>query len=122
MKIIIAGSRALTGEVATRLVREALIASGWHLKLVELVSGGADGIDAAGEAWADLADVPVKRFLADWGRYGPSAGPRRNGEMAAYSDALIAIPHPNPKRRRGTNDMIRKMQLAGKPVYVHKGD
>lgn len=51
----------------------------------EVISGGAAGADAEGEKWAASNGIPVKRFLADWDRYGRSAGPRRNEAMACYA-------------------------------------
>jgi hypothetical protein len=121
MKVIIAGSRRLTGVDARRLVMEAALASGWLSRIKEVVSGGARGIDAAAERWAKHMALPCAVFAADWGAHGRAAGPIRNRQMRDYADALIAVPHPT-KECRGTRDMIAAMRAAGKPVYVHEGD
>lgn len=119
MKLIIAGSRHLSGCDADPLVSAAVYDSRWLLLITEVVSGASRGIDAAGERWAASLGFPVKRFPADWKKHGRAAGPRRNREMAAYADALVAIPHPT-QESRGTADMIEAMRALGKPVHVHR--
>lgn len=68
--------------------------------ITEVVSGGADGADACGEKWAKAKGIPIQKFEADWTRYGNSAGPIRNKEMADYADACILFPGG-----RGTRSM-----------------
>lgn len=51
---------------------------------IELVSGGAPGVDTLTERYADEMGFSKKIFLADWGKYGKSAGFRRNAEMHEY--------------------------------------
>lgn len=58
----------------------------------EVVSGGASGADKCGEEWARRNGVPVRRFNADWEKYGKKAGPMRNKQMAKYADMCIAFP------------------------------
>ena len=60
--------------------------------VTEVVSGGAPGADSGGEAWATEADIPVKRFPADWKSHGRAAGPVRNRKMAEYADAVALFP------------------------------
>lgn len=48
------------------------------LFISEIVSGGARGVDKQGETYGYLSEIPVKVFLADWNKYGKSAGPIRN--------------------------------------------
>lgn len=50
----------------------------------EFVHGGCCGVDNIGGKWAKENNIPVKVFKADWGKYGKSAGPIRNSEMANY--------------------------------------
>ena len=50
----------------------------------EVVSGAAKGADTCGEEWARSKGIPIKRFPADWDKYGKNAGIIRNGEMARY--------------------------------------
>lgn len=44
-------------------------------------------------------------YPANWDKYGRAAGPRRNAEMAAVADALIAFPKAGEKNI-GTRNMI----------------
>lgn len=92
MRVIVAGSRRLnTDHELVWLVGDAVCKSGF--KVTEIVSGGARGIDLAGELYANakLPPIPIKRFPAQWDLHGKSAGPIRNFEMACYADALVLI-------------------------------
>lgn len=90
MKVIIAGGRDIKGERARRVVAEAIEASGFEI--TEVVSGGAAGIDIAGEEWADANGIPKTRFAPKYALYPPKLAPKyRNWEMARYADALIYV-------------------------------
>jgi hypothetical protein len=86
-------------------------------EITEVVSGGARGADELGERWAKERGIPVTRFEADWDGLGKRAGHVRNGDMAAYAEALIAFPLPDAP---GTADMIAQADGAGLPSYVHR--
>ena len=77
MKVIIAGSRNI---VDYEVVKEAIEESQFTIKKV--VSGGAKGVDALGERYADEMNIPLVIFFADWNTHGRSAGPIRNKKMA----------------------------------------
>lgn len=62
------------------------------LPITEVVSGGAKGADTGGEEFAQWVGLPVRKFPADWNRYGRSAGMRRNLEMAEYAEAVVLFP------------------------------
>jgi hypothetical protein len=111
MKVIIAGSREITSYVVVQL---AVAGSGFDI--TEVVSGTARGVDQLGELWAFENDIPVKRFPADWKKYGKSAGYKRNQQMAEYADALIAI---WDGKSAGTGHMISIAKMKQLPVYVH---
>ncbi len=111
MKLIIAGGRTL--EVHPLFIDSAILAL--SLNPSEVVSGGAKGIDAVGELWADeYWNVPIKRFEAEWEEYGKAAGPIRNAQMAAYADALLLI---WDGESRGSANMRRQMEQLKKPIY-----
>lgn len=111
MKVIIAGSRDITG---LDPVRDAINGSGFEI--TEVVSGGARGPDQTGEVLARFMGWSLKIFRADWDKHGKSAGPIRNREMAKYADALIAV---FDGQSRGTKNMTEEMTKLGKPVYIH---
>lgn len=111
MKTIIAGSRSVTDAMA---LIEAVAKSGFDI--TEVVSGGAQGADKLGEAWAFMSRVPVRRFTPNWNGHGRAAGMLRNLEMALYADALIAIWDGKSK---GTEHMIAAAKKHHLKVFVH---
>ena len=112
MKTIIAGSRTIDD---FDVVAEAVRCSGFPIR--EVVSGGARGVDALGELWANRASLPYVIFRANWDRDGRRAGPLRNIEMAKYADALVAV---WDGKSRGTKHMIDEATRRGLKVYVHE--
>ena len=83
----------------------------------EIISGTAQGVDKLGEQIAQKYGIPVKRFPADWSRFGKSAGYRRNTEMANYADTLVAVWDGQSK---GTKHMIDIMLNLNKPFHIHR--
>jgi hypothetical protein len=117
MKTIIAGSRKFNNREA---VFAAVTESGFVI--TEVVSGTAKGVDRLGEDWAKQNGVPIKQFPADWVKHkrpiGKNpAGMIRNGEMAVYADALIAIWDGESP---GTKGMIDLARSRGLQVYVKR--
>jgi hypothetical protein len=81
MKVIIAGGRDFIVGPKQRVWLDGIADAHGGVELV--ISGAAPGADAGGEEWAKRRKIPVKRFPADWSQ-GPSAGPKRNRQMAEY--------------------------------------
>lgn len=52
--------------------------------IIEIVSGGARGVDSLAERLANEENFLKKIFPADWNKYGKSAGPIRNRQMVEY--------------------------------------
>jgi predicted Rossmann-fold nucleotide-binding protein len=75
----------------------------------EVVSGCARGVDTAGEVWAKKNNIPVKKFPADWEKFGKSAGYRRNQQMAKYADAVVLF--PGGKGTGHMYDIAKRMEL-----------
>jgi YspA, cpYpsA-related SLOG family len=111
VRVIIAGSRDVTDP---RELWKAINSA--YFDVDEVVSGCARGADRLGELYAEANGLTVHRFPADWPKYGRSAGPIRNREMAEFADALIAL---WDGESRGTKNMIETMRSMGKPVVVH---
>ena len=109
MKTIIAGGRNIND---SSLVNKVVQESG--IEITEVVSGGAGGVDSLGERWAFDGEICVKRFSANWSRYGPSAGPRRNREMAEYADALILV---WDGKSRGSANMLAEAKKRNLMIY-----
>lgn len=92
-----------------------------HGKDLRIVSGGARGADSIAEKIARDNHIPVTLFLPDWNTYGKSAGFRRNKEIVAHSDIVLAFFAPGP-RSAGTSNTVAAAKIAGKPVHVyHEG-
>ncbi len=112
MKVIIAGGRDVPSERADELVRFA-VATWPHDAITHILSGGAKGIDAAAERYAEQRQVPLTVVAADWDRYGRGAGPIRNLRLAEMADGLIAI-----AGGRGTRDMIKTARA--RDLLIHE--
>lgn len=83
-----------------------------RIPISEVVSGCARGIDTDGERYAFSRDIPVKRFPANWNKYGKSAGYIRNTEMAKYADALAIF-----KGGKGTKHMYNIAINTGLEIF-----
>jgi len=113
-KLVIFGSRDFDDyELLERWVDT--IRNTYSLKVVELVSGTARGADKLGELWAATHVVPITPFPAEWGKYGKSAGYRRNAEMAEYATHAIGFWDGKSK---GTKHMIDLCHRADIPTWV----
>ncbi len=111
MKTIIAGSR----ELDSYLILSGVIRKiDWEI--TEVISGTARGADRLGERWAKNHNIPLKKYVANWRRYGNKAGILRNIEMAEYADALIALWDGESK---GTKHMIEIARKKNLKVYVY---
>jgi hypothetical protein len=115
MKVIVAGSRNVKNYGLVENIIDT-VCSQYGVVITELVSGGARGPDTLGETYAVKYDIPIKRFPADWKKYGLSAGPIRNAQMGDYGDVLIAI---WDGESRGTKHMIDYAIRKKKKVFVY---
>jgi len=114
-KLIVAGSRyvedydLVSGYIVDRL-------AGCKTR-IEIVSGGAQGVDSIAEQFAANHELRFKRFPARWNQHGKAAGPIRNREMAEYADALLAFPLKESESK-GTRNMIAVAEELGLDVMV----
>lgn len=58
---------------------------------VVIISGAARGADHLGEEYARERGLLIKKFPADWDKYGKSAGYIRNTKMASIANAAIVF-------------------------------
>lgn len=118
MKIIISGTRTFNDyDTFKKVIRLALIKQNAVKEELEIVTGGCRGVDLLGERWAKENNIPIKRFDAEWKKYGRQAGPIRNRAMAKYGDFLVAVWDGDSP---GTLNMILNMKSFGKTGYVYK--
>jgi glycerophosphoryl diester phosphodiesterase len=113
MKVIIAGSRTFNDAIF--LFKKCNHALSSQPDII-IVSGTSKGADEIGEEYAEAKRYPLKKFPADWDKYGKSAGYKRNEEMAMYADALIAFWDGKSKGTKHMIDIAHKYNLKVK-VY-----
>lgn len=115
--VIIAGSRTATKK---DVYAAMMIFEMFYGTATAVISGKARGADTYGVHWAVDRNLPVDSFRADWQRYGKTAGPRRNEEMARHaakiSGVLVAVWDGYSK---GTRDMIERAHNHNVPVYIY---
>ena len=118
-RVIIAGSRKFNAYETLREKCDKILAK----RLADadtqvvIISGCARGADSLGERYAAEKGLQIERFPADWDKYGKSAGYRRNVEMAAAANALIAFPKTG-EANKGTLNMIAIAKVKGLQVRV----
>lgn len=86
---------------------------------IEIVSGTANGADKLGEKYANEKGYLLKKFPADWDKYGKSAGFKRNVEMSNYADALIAFWDGKSKGTKHMIDLAKRYELKVKVVIFN---
>jgi hypothetical protein len=111
MRVILAGSRTITDAAELEL---AIKNSGFEI--TEVISGGANGVDTLGIAWANANARPLTIIMAEWDAHGKAAGPIRNSEMAEQADALILV---WDGLSHGSGDMLSRAITKGLKVYSH---
>ena len=113
MKIIIAGSRFIDN---FQLICDAVKES--RFNITEVISGCANGVDSLGEQWALQNNIQIKKFPADWTRFGKNAGPIRNQLMIDYvgkDGGLIIIWNGKSK---GSANILK--QAKGKEIQIYE--
>lgn len=112
MKLIIAGGRDI--HIQPEFIDSYLASIGLKADVEEIVSGGAEGVDWAGEEYSiEYLNKEAKVFQADWSK-GHIAGPERNAKMAEYAGALLLI---WSGRSPGSANMKKQMLSLKKPIY-----
>ena len=106
MRVAVVGSRTLTD-----------ICAGPYLPAgtTEIISGGARGADAAARAWAEAHGLPLREILPDYRRWGRYAPIRRNDEIVAAADYVVAL---WDGVSRGTAYVIRRCLREGKALRL----
>jgi hypothetical protein len=92
---------------------EVLDAAHDLMTITTLVVGGARGADTLAENWARARGIHCRVFVAQWGLYGLSAGPRRNQWMLEQTKPEYVISFPGGT---GTAHMMRISKAAGVTV------
>ena len=85
----------------------------------EFLCGGAKGADTIGESVAQDTGAAISQYPADWNQFGKSAGLRRNIQMAAKTDVLIAF---WDMKSTGTHHMLRACRAFNTMCPNHQMD
>lgn len=119
LKLVIVGSRSITNKVYLYMALIAAIGNGvlTAADQVEIISGGAKGVDSLAKEYAIDKDYIYREFLPDYKKYQGKVAPLiRNKEMADYGDVLIAV---WDGVSTGTQHIVKYMRQLGKPVFVY---
>lgn len=82
----------------------------------KIVSGGAVGADRLARNFARENKIQLVEFLPDYNKYGRRAPLMRNTQIVEVCTHAIAFPS---REGSGTQDTIRKLESAKKPVTIH---
>lgn len=110
MKLLIVGSRSITNY--EDLLRAILIfySKFPKVKISEIVSGGAEGVDTLAKEYAVKYNIDYKEFLPDYDKYKKAAPIIRNSKMIEYisqfSDSMVLAVYDGISR--GTENTILK--------------
>ena len=85
------------------------------LSCTQIISGGAEGIDALAKEAAEKLGIGYICYLPDYDRYGRSAPLKRNDQIIAAADLVLAF---WDFRSRGTSYVIAECIKRGKPIKV----
>lgn len=110
MKVAIIGSRNLEIENLEKYLPE---------NTIEIVSGGAKGIDCCAKNYAIQHNMKLTEFLPQYNMYGKGAPIKRNMEIIDYSDIIVAFWDGKSK---GTKFVIESTQKLNKPILIYLAD
>lgn len=116
-RVVIAGGRDYKNFDEAKRYIDACLSKIRKKSNIIIVSGGARGADTIGEHYAKENGFKVEKYPADWKRYGRSAGPRRNKQMAEVSDYVICF---WDEKSKGTKTMIDYAIKYDKPLKIKR--
>lgn len=79
------------------------------------LSGCCQGDDILGEKYAIKNGYKIEKFPAERKKYGNSAGPKRNLEMAKVCEYVICF---GDGKSKGTKSMLNYAQQYNKPLRI----
>lgn len=109
MKVAVIGSRSITSYPLEKVIPS---------DVTEIISGGARGVDALAREYALAHGIPLTEIRPDYARYGKSAPLRRNEEIVARADLVIAL---WDGQSSGTAHVINQCKKIGKPFSLITG-
>ena len=114
-RIIISGSRNFNDYELLKSTMNHLLSK--IEEQIVVISGRCRGTDTLGERYAQEKGYQIDYFPAEWSKFGRSAGPRRNEQMARNANALVAFwDGVSP----GTKNMIALAKRYGLKIRIKK--
>ncbi len=116
-RIVIAGCRNFENyELAKKYINFCISDIKKKYELI-FISGGCSGADLLGERYAKENGYALEIYPANWKKYGRSAGPKRNKQMADNCDYVICF---WDGKSRGTKSMIDYAKALNKPIKIKR--
>lgn len=114
-RVIIAGTRAFKDYELLRDRLNHLLSN--RLPDVVIVSGCASNADKLGERYAAEMDLEVRRYPADWVRYGKVAKTKQNELMTDNADACVLL---CDGESHNAKDLLRTATIKGLAIKYIK--
>ena len=114
-RVVVAGCRNYNNYIEAKAFLDFCLSRIIKENEIVIVSGGAAGSDALGEKYALENNFKIERHCALWEKYGKSAGPKRNEEMARLADFVICF---WDRKSNGTKSMIDFAKKFNKPIRI----
>lgn len=108
MRVLVCGGRGFDDETA--LINLLGQYADQYGPFTHIIHGGANGADALAGVWAQLRQLPVTVYRANWQKHGKAAGPIRNRRMLDEGKPDLVIAFPGGK---GTANMIAIANSSG---------
>ena len=116
MKLLVCGSRSITDrEYVYSCIDDANQLLGVPIR--QIIEGDAKGVDQIAGEYAISHQIGWCKYLPNWGKFGKSAGFKRNTDMVIACDKGIAIWDGISK---GTKDSIIKLKKSGKLLKIYR--
>ncbi len=109
MRIAIIGSRNLTVKNLADYLPNAY-------RIIEIVSGGARGIDSCAAEYARAAGIKLTEFLPNYEKYGRQAPLIRNLQIIEHADCVLAF---WDGQSNGTKFVISQCKIQKKPIRIY---
>lgn len=115
IRIIVAGCRNYNNYIEAKNYIDYCISNIKRDNTLVFLSGCCEGADKLGEKYATENRYAIEYYPAQWSKYGKSAGPKRNEQMAKICDYVICF---WDNKSSGTKSMIYYAKKYNKPLRI----
>lgn len=96
-----------------------------NIQPIEIISGGAKGVDKLAESFADKYHISKRIFYANWNEFGKRAGYIRNNNIVNYiknvNGVVIVIWDGKSKGTKMTIELAKKSNVTLYVYILNKG-